>query len=166
MVRVSLAMAELRAGASDAAWSVISPLIDQVGASGEIGGVLLCGNAALVELDRAAWGPAATQDGRKELARWARLSTESSVKQEPQGEPGTTGDTAPGALSVREMEVLGHIAEGASNKVVARRLSLSPHTVKRHVARILDRLELSSRTEAAAWYHRHVSAAARGSPSS
>ncbi|WP_375122691.1 LuxR C-terminal-related transcriptional regulator [Variovorax sp. WS11] len=36
--------------------------------------------------------------------------------------------------------------------MIARALDLSPHTVKRHVARILDRLDLSSRGEAAAWY--------------
>ncbi len=37
-------------------------------------------------------------------------------------------------------------------------LDLSPHTVKRHVARILDRLDLSSRGEAAAWYQEHCRA--------
>ena len=45
-----------------------------------------------------------------------------------------------------------HIAQGASNQHIARTLVLSPHTVKRHVANILDELGLNSRGEAAAWW--------------
>jgi LuxR family maltose regulon positive regulatory protein len=44
------------------------------------------------------------------------------------------------------------LADSQSNKLIARALDLSPHTVKRHVARILDRLDLASRMEAGAWY--------------
>jgi DNA-binding CsgD family transcriptional regulator len=54
------------------------------------------------------------------------------------------------ALSARELEVLRHLAEGASNKAIARRLGISAHTVKFHVAAILDKLGAASRTEAAA----------------
>lgn len=56
------------------------------------------------------------------------------------------------ALSAREREVLGYLVAGESNKVIARALSLSTHTVKRHVANILDKLELRSRGQAAAWW--------------
>jgi len=56
-------------------------------------------------------------------------------------------------LSLREREVLELVARGASNKVIARALGLSPHTVKRHVANILGKLGLHSRVEAAAWRH-------------
>jgi LuxR family transcriptional regulator, maltose regulon positive regulatory protein len=55
-------------------------------------------------------------------------------------------------LSQREAEVIAQIAAGASNKHIARALDLSPHTVKRHVANILDKLGLNSRGEAAAWW--------------
>ena len=55
-------------------------------------------------------------------------------------------------LSSREREVLRLIAAGDSNKMIARRLDLSPHTVKRHVANILDKLNLRSRGQAAAWW--------------
>jgi LuxR family maltose regulon positive regulatory protein len=65
-----------------------------------------------------------------------------------------TGPTSSG-LSARETEVLELIARGQSNKIIARTLDISPHTVKRHVANILDKLALQSRGEAAAWWHRH-----------
>jgi LuxR family transcriptional regulator, maltose regulon positive regulatory protein len=55
-------------------------------------------------------------------------------------------------LSTREMEVLAHIAAGDSNKLIARYLDLSPHTVKRHVANILGKLGAASRGQAAARY--------------
>ena len=50
------------------------------------------------------------------------------------------------------MEVLAHIAAGDSNKLIARYLDLSPHTVKRHVANILGKLGVASRGQAAARY--------------
>jgi LuxR family transcriptional regulator, maltose regulon positive regulatory protein len=53
--------------------------------------------------------------------------------------------------------VLARLAAGDSNKLIARAFDLSPHTVKRHVANILDKLDLRSRGQAAAWYHeRHA----------
>jgi LuxR family transcriptional regulator, maltose regulon positive regulatory protein len=61
--------------------------------------------------------------------------------------------SAQSALSEREQEVLARIAAGDSNKLIARAFDLSPHTVKRHVANILDKLDLRSRGQAAAWYH-------------
>ncbi len=59
---------------------------------------------------------------------------------------------APGldSLSAREREVLAFVAEGLSNAAIAGRLSLSEHTVKRHVANILVKLDLPTRAAAAA----------------
>lgn len=51
-------------------------------------------------------------------------------------------------LSDRETEVLGLLAAGLSNKQIASRLGVSPNTVKTHVARVLEKLEASRRTEA------------------
>jgi len=51
-------------------------------------------------------------------------------------------------LTAREIEVLAAMADGASNKEIALRLNISFHTVKFHVAAILDKLEADSRTEA------------------
>ena len=46
------------------------------------------------------------------------------------------------------------MAAGDSNKLIARALDLSPHTVKRHVANILDKIGVQTRGQAAAWYRR------------
>jgi DNA-binding NarL/FixJ family response regulator len=52
------------------------------------------------------------------------------------------------ALTTREVEVLGMLAEGLGNKTIARRLTLSEHTVKFHISSIFSKLNASSRTEA------------------
>ncbi len=53
-------------------------------------------------------------------------------------------------LSAREREVVHFLADGLSNAAIAKRLSLSEHTVKRHVANILVKLGLPTRAAAAA----------------
>jgi DNA-binding CsgD family transcriptional regulator len=55
-----------------------------------------------------------------------------------------------GPLTPREIEVLAVLADGASNKAIARRLGISFHTAKFHVASILAKLDADSRTEAVA----------------
>lgn len=52
-------------------------------------------------------------------------------------------------LTPREQEILCHLAEGQSNKAIARRLGISDGTVKLHVKAILRKLEVHSRVEAA-----------------
>ena len=54
------------------------------------------------------------------------------------------------ALTPRELEVLGLLAEGASNKAIARRLGISVHTAKFHVSSLLDKLDATGRTDAVA----------------
>lgn len=54
------------------------------------------------------------------------------------------------ALTARELEVLALLAEGASNKLIARRLGISTHTAKFHVASLLEKLDAVSRTDAVA----------------
>ena len=58
-------------------------------------------------------------------------------------------DTPLGGLSRRELEVLDLVAEGLTNRDIAERLVLSEHTINRHVANILRKLGLNSRTAAA-----------------
>ena len=56
---------------------------------------------------------------------------------------------APEALTAREMEVLRSIAQGLSNQEIADQLMVSEPTVRAHVSRILGKLHLASRTQAA-----------------
>ncbi|MEU4949220.1 response regulator transcription factor [Streptomyces lavendulae] len=65
------------------------------------------------------------------------------------------GAGRPGALTERERELLGLIADGRSNREIARALVLSEKTVKTHVSNILMKLDLSDRTQAALWAVRH-----------
>jgi DNA-binding NarL/FixJ family response regulator len=53
-------------------------------------------------------------------------------------------------LTARELEVLKLLAEGASNKMIARQLAVSVHTAKFHVASILEKLDATGRTDAVA----------------
>lgn len=59
-------------------------------------------------------------------------------------------------LSDREREVLAFIAEGVSNAQIARSLGLSTKTVQNYVSRILDKLQLSDRTQAALYARRRT----------
>ena len=52
------------------------------------------------------------------------------------------------SLTPRELEVLVLLAEGASNKTIARRLAISVHTAKFHVASVIDKLDAIGRTDA------------------
>jgi len=62
-----------------------------------------------------------------------------------------SGPYQPGSdLSTREREVLALLADGMRNAEIATRLYLSPSTVKTHVSRIMAKLNVSTRTEAAA----------------
>lgn len=68
------------------------------------------------------------------------------------GEPRIAGSskrrTASAALSAREMEIVGHISHGLSNKEIARALRLAPETVKWHLKNIYEKLDVGSRIEA------------------
>lgn len=53
-------------------------------------------------------------------------------------------------LTPRELDVLALLAEGGSNKGIARALGISVHTVKFHIASLFDKLDAEGRTEAVA----------------
>jgi DNA-binding NarL/FixJ family response regulator len=61
-----------------------------------------------------------------------------------------------GALTVREREVLALLADGRSNREIARMLTVSEKTVKTHVSAILAKLGVADRTQAALLAVRHV----------
>ncbi len=62
-----------------------------------------------------------------------------------------TGDDPTAELTPRELEVLRLVATGKANKQIAAELAISERTARTHVSRILRKLRLSSRTQAALW---------------
>jgi DNA-binding CsgD family transcriptional regulator len=70
-------------------------------------------------------------------------------------EPAPVPSAAPGGLTSREMDVLRHLAMGLSNAEIAEALFVSEATVKSHVARLLTKLGLSNRVQAALFAHQH-----------
>ena len=157
-VRVRLALVCLRLGDAGAASAAIAPLFDDAERTGCPGAALACARAHLEDLAAASW------DGHVAPARLAALrgwiaGLGSTAPRAPAREPvGTRALTAAAlgdaeSLSPRELDVLRLIAAGDSNKLIARAFDLSPHTVKRHVANILDKLGVQSRGQAAAWYN-------------
>jgi DNA-binding CsgD family transcriptional regulator len=88
----------------------------------------------------------------------ALLASISGLRLATEGEPAevsvvlrtrTPADAGSG-LTSRELEVLTLLAEGASNKTIARRLGISVHTAKFHVRSLIDKLDASGRTDAVA----------------
>lgn len=61
-------------------------------------------------------------------------------------------DGAMSDLTAREWQILGHVAKGSQNKIIANDLGLSEHTVKIHIHNIINKLGVHNRTEAAAIY--------------
>jgi len=148
--RVRLAEACLKRGERDRAADVLAPAL----AAAEAGGLMwvLPHLAALLAED---WG------GRIEpglVLRWQGWVAQVLNMAQPVVPAPGVAPAADELLSARETEVVALIAGGASNKHIARALELSPHTVKRHVANILDKLALNSRSQAAAWWTARVAA--------
>jgi DNA-binding NarL/FixJ family response regulator len=56
-----------------------------------------------------------------------------------------------GPLTAREWEVATLLSRGWTNRQIAQHLVIAPSTVERHVANILSKLDLASRTQVAAW---------------
>ena len=65
------------------------------------------------------------------------------------------------SLTDREEDVLGFLALGMTNKMIARRLGISDGTVKGHVKHLLKKLGFSSRVEAAVWHAQREESRAR-----
>ena len=169
--RLRLADGLLRSGAgAPQAADVLGPLFDDLDASGEWGAVLMAGPKLLQRLAGADWRGALPADRCARLAAWSAHATAltrceiqppataAAMPRPDAAAPSAAAGArvAPAVpLSPRELEVLSMLAAGDSNKLIARALDLSPHTVKRHVANILDKLALASRGQAAAWFHGH-----------
>jgi LuxR family transcriptional regulator, maltose regulon positive regulatory protein len=163
--RVRLARALARRGDLGEAGQVLRPVFERgdADADGGPGGALLA-SSALHELAEVRWGDALPRRRVEQLRGWCamlggrraephRLAGDAGERLDPRSvkRPGLAG-----AFTARELEVLARIAEGDSNKLIARAFDLSLHTVKRHVANILGKLGVETRGQAAAWYRTHV----------
>ncbi|MGH8174808.1 MAG: LuxR C-terminal-related transcriptional regulator [Steroidobacter sp.] len=146
--RIGLAYALLRRNRKADAWSAFAPAYDEVINERAIGLLLLESRSIVNELLENA-PTAVRKEGEHTafLAQWRRWNEASTP--EPIAKSSVL---AP--LSEREVEVLAEVAAGASNKHIARQLSLSLHTVKRHIANILDKLDCDSRGQAADLFRR------------
>ncbi|MBX3636039.1 MAG: transcriptional regulator [Rubrivivax sp.] len=155
-LQLRAAHALLRCGRLDEAAIALIAAIARMRRDDLRGNALLAGAPTLRALAEADWGGRLDDAARAELRD---LSTQAQTLRGGAAAPDpaeSSGDPlAPdeGPLSAREREVLEMIAAGDSNKLIARALDISPHTVKRHVANILDKLGLASRGQAAAWLH-------------
>ena len=153
------AHARLRCGRLAEAAQAATSALTRMRRDDERGHALMCGRAVLATLAQTNWGPHLGTELQAELQAAAALAaalrqpTETRAPQSDDAHRTTPaalqGDAA--LLSSREREVLERIAAGDSNKLIARALDISPHTVKRHVANILDKLDLASRGQASAW---------------
>lgn len=149
--RIGLARALLGAGQRGAAWEALAPVIDECVADEAIGPLLLEPAAHVVAALELV--PGVLRRKPPLAALLARLA-EWHARDEGEELRGPLAD-----LSERELEVLARVAAGAGNKHIARELSLSLHTVKRHIANILAKLDCTSRGEAAELYRRCEAAA-------
>ena len=134
------------------------PALARADADGGPGGALLA-PGALGELAAFEWGDELPGHRIAQLRGWwADIAAErahrspAAVIDGGTGRPTATDAKHAAGLTARELEILARIAAGESNKLIARAFDLSLHTVKRHVANILDKLALSTRGQAAAWY--------------
>ena len=166
-LRVAEGSLALAGGETEAARAAFEDAVDLYGRCGgawegirarlDLGATLAAlGRAAAAQREiRAALAAAENVGAAREASRAAAmlesLTPGSAAKVADSG-----GRTFPG-LTARESEVLALVASGLSNAAVAEKLCLSGHTVKRHVANILEKLNLPSRAAAAALYGRQSS---------
>ncbi len=87
------------------------------------------------------------------LAARARLSLGGS--EEAEDAPPAAPEELPFGLTPRELQVLALVARGATNREIGAELYMAEKTASVHVSRILSKLDVRSRTEAAAVAHRH-----------
>jgi LuxR family maltose regulon positive regulatory protein len=139
----------VRCGRFADAAQALRPALVRIRDEGVPGHALMAGPAVLGELAAQRWGTALDAADQAVLRELVALSAAMRGSPQVDGTPAASGDDA--LLSTREREVLVRLAAGDSNKLIARALDISPHTVKRHVANILDKLALNSRGQAAAW---------------
>ena len=88
------------------------------------------------------------------LCARARLRVRGDVEPEDGADGGEAEDEDPFGLTPRERQVLALVAAGATNREIGRQLYMAEKTASVHVSRILAKLDVRSRTEAAGVAHR------------
>lgn len=119
---------------------------DRAGARYEAARARLELTRAYLAVSRA--GPAA-EEGRRACQAMAELGAPTEVARARRLLSALPGGAPPHALTARQLEILQLLARGLTNREIATRLMLSEHTVKRHVANILTRLDAPNRAAAA-----------------
>ena len=92
-----------------------------------------------------------------ELLRGVRAAARGDWPMDPRAVRLLLGGGSPSGprLSGREQEVLGLVATGLANKLIARKLGITERTVKAHLTRIFEQLGVTDRTQAALWAQQH-----------
>jgi LuxR family maltose regulon positive regulatory protein len=175
--RVALAGVHLQRHDPARAWATLAPVLQEIARDGTPGRLLLeparlidsllalcpanapqAAQVAGLQQTLADWRSATAFPSAQTAAHPAVHTTAHTASDTPAGtttraEPAPLGPSAL-RLTEREREVLDLVAQGLSNKLLARQLSLSAHTVKRHLANILDKLDCDNRVQAAALWRR------------
>jgi LuxR family maltose regulon positive regulatory protein len=182
-LRLRCAEAWVHVGDLGHAREAVQPALERIARDGDLGHAWMAGPAALHTLVEADWADSLPKDCRAVLARalasalalrggdtaappappvnHAGSATAQLPAPNTESSANSIADTpaaAAAGLTAREAEVLELIAAGDSNKLIARALDISPHTVKRHVANVLEKLGLQSRGQAAAWHRQALQA--------
>ncbi|HEV8502886.1 MAG TPA: LuxR C-terminal-related transcriptional regulator, partial [Casimicrobiaceae bacterium] len=138
--RVALAMLMLHEGRIDEAVRMFAPVLGRHERYNTPGAIVWEGVAIRPLLRAARERHSHAAFASRVLRLWGESFDEEPAVVTATGEP----------LTSREIEVLRLIADGASNATIAERLVISVHTVKRHVANVLQKLGAESRAEAGA----------------
>ncbi|MFN3687249.1 response regulator transcription factor [Salinarimonas sp.] len=91
--------------------------------------------------------------------RSANLQARSAAPATAPDPASASSDQDLSVLTTREMEVLGEICRGSPNKIIARALSISENTAKMHVRRIIAKLRVRNRVEAALLFQGRIAVA-------
>jgi LuxR family maltose regulon positive regulatory protein len=146
--RVLAACVQRMLGRREEAWSQLEPVLAECLREDAIG-PLACEPSWATDAVLEVIPP----DRRADPHLQALLRRHDAWRSRP-AEPAANGPLA--RLTEREREVLARVAVGDGNKDIARRLDLSLHTVKRHIANILGKLDCVSRRQAGDLYRQHA----------
>jgi RNA polymerase sigma factor (sigma-70 family) len=157
-LRASVELAEGMLAAAGGDHDRARPLLEDATDRFERSGGLFEAAQARIELATTLLALGRTDEAEREAAgaldQLLELGAEPEAERARRLRVGATGSDDAGhalpKLTPREREVLRHLTEGLTNRQIAERLVLSEHTVHRHVTNMLRKLELPSRTAAAA----------------